>query len=443
MEDLERLQIDLPPCLECGYLTGVLDKIPPRTISTLNASSYYIPSTDERSTIEDHISSSETSILTVEAELAKLYVATKILESRRKNLREYEERQCSLLSSLRQVPDELLSEIFAYVICEKEIQLTDGSSPIWGLQQVCVRWRDLVQNTPLLWCNIMLKDYRSRYNPAQAAHIAMQTKLCLKFSRTTPLSVSIMPVYDSTARVVTSVLEDIAKHAHRWQFLHLDGNFLHHALRNTKMGALIQQHGLVQLRKLCVTYYDEKVLEVELPLDFFRSATTSTLEEVFISCAFLPYCASVFPWANVKRLNVSYHYRCEELPNDDFEISSMFCALTSLEELTWCVTHRRHTSTGIVTLPSLCTLIMDSEEMFEILPMLCVPRLANIQIMNDVGDLHPLLSMLQMSNCIIRKMKLYNLSLPFSPSISNFRGCAGACMGPKPFASITTDIGAE
>ncbi|KAF9003229.1 hypothetical protein BDQ17DRAFT_1242285, partial [Cyathus striatus] len=69
----------------------------------------------DRTAIQAVLSSSETSIHILKAEISKLQAATRLLQSRLSNIHRYADSHCSLLSPMRQLPDELLAVIFFYL----------------------------------------------------------------------------------------------------------------------------------------------------------------------------------------------------------------------------------------------------------------------------------------------------------------------------------------
>ncbi|KAF9003247.1 hypothetical protein BDQ17DRAFT_1192165, partial [Cyathus striatus] len=118
--------------------------------------SNYVPPVSERSTIQACISASDIYIHTLEAALKSVQVVARDIQARLSNIRSYNEVQLALISPIRRLPDELLVEIFAYVQEGKISIFQNLRGQIWDLQYVCVHWRNLVLNTPLLWSSFEL-----------------------------------------------------------------------------------------------------------------------------------------------------------------------------------------------------------------------------------------------------------------------------------------------
>ncbi|KAF8984247.1 hypothetical protein BDQ17DRAFT_1217247, partial [Cyathus striatus] len=68
------------------------------------------------------------------------------------------DQNMSHLSYIHKLPNEILSDIFSYAFDGVVDVLEDNEWPhlipigsIWDLQLVCMRWRNIVQGSPLLW----------------------------------------------------------------------------------------------------------------------------------------------------------------------------------------------------------------------------------------------------------------------------------------------------
>ncbi|KAF9003242.1 hypothetical protein BDQ17DRAFT_490017 [Cyathus striatus] len=200
----------------CCYFRELLNEIPSEVIPISLARSNHVPSTSDRPTIEALVSTSDTSIRTLKAALINIRSVYEDLYVRLENIREYNDVQRSLLSPIRRLPDELLANIFAYVYGGKISILTKSHGQIWDLQQVCIRWRNLAQSTPLLWNNFEV-GIRRIDDPAI---MERRIRACLKFSNPAPLSMVLLP---TNIYMFFSALGSIADQAHRWRSLTVDG----------------------------------------------------------------------------------------------------------------------------------------------------------------------------------------------------------------------------
>ncbi|KAF8978178.1 hypothetical protein BDQ17DRAFT_1206760, partial [Cyathus striatus] len=105
--------------------------------------SFDFPAPQEQPIIQEIVSSSDSTIRALEAELT-------IIQSQISKVRACRDIHSSLLAPIRKLPDEILSEIFMHVR-GKAINIDEDLVPIGDLQQVCVRWRSIIRSTPSLW----------------------------------------------------------------------------------------------------------------------------------------------------------------------------------------------------------------------------------------------------------------------------------------------------
>ncbi|KAJ6545047.1 hypothetical protein DFH09DRAFT_659085 [Mycena vulgaris] len=117
-----------------------------------------------------------------------------------------------MVSSLRRLPSEILSEIFLH--CSRS---QDGCTPR-PFAAVCSRWRDVALLTPRLWCNVYLYE-------TEIATPSLHSLLSLQLERSgqVPLDVVFSDPYDKT-----SIFELVLTASHRWQSLDLDLTFSQH-----------------------------------------------------------------------------------------------------------------------------------------------------------------------------------------------------------------------
>ncbi|KAF9003236.1 hypothetical protein BDQ17DRAFT_489902 [Cyathus striatus] len=399
MENLTDLDLHHlpPPCSKCGYLSGILSKVPPpMEAPTSLLRSQYLPSTTDRMTIQSIVSSGNIAIQSLETQLSELKMATRLLQSRLSNIRRHTEFQRSLLSPVHQLPNDLLVEIFFYVF-HTGVDMFTRSGDIWNVLQVCARWRNVAQDTPLLWSKITVAQHLEKFQPCT---VAARIRSCLEYSREVPLSVTLALADAAISdRTIQHAIKDVVNHAHRWTYLATGGTTLCFILReDTTIATLIQQEGLPNLRTLklmgCHSY---------TAYSAFQGATA--LDDVSLCYGTVPD-AFAFPWTNVRRLSVGL---CNiGSSSREFDISSLFCAMPHLEDLEWA--HNRHRLRAIPSVITLAYLrdlrVVRSPELHKIMPMLRVPCLTTLEVEGRIIDAGPLLSMIQMSTCVIERLSL-------------------------------------
>ncbi|KAJ7081815.1 hypothetical protein B0H15DRAFT_446523 [Mycena belliarum] len=128
------------------------------------------------------------------------------VKPRQDSPREFVRIHRSILSSLRRLPTEILSEIFMH--CSDE---EDGFKPR-KYAAVCSRWRDVALSTPRLWCNVCLQDEKT-------APRSLFSLLSLQLQRSGqgPLSVTFSDRHSNN----NMILELLLAVSHRWRSLDL------------------------------------------------------------------------------------------------------------------------------------------------------------------------------------------------------------------------------
>ncbi|KAF8980891.1 hypothetical protein BDQ17DRAFT_1380285 [Cyathus striatus] len=299
----------------------------------------------------------------------------------------------------RQLPDELLTEIFTLVCC-KPISLGVVDGPIWILQRVCQRWWRLARSIPVLWSSFESRSWGSVKRRAVPQHL----KTCLKLSGKSPLTTSfshpVIRPYD--------MFEDLANHAVRWASFSASWDLLEYIINSTSMMDSIKQQGLFRLRNLEISGLDG--LQQSTFLDIFNSATT--LEEATLSNIVSASDVSKFPWASLKKLTMINCFFSGE------NTISIYRAISSLEELTWRHSIIELKSILIIPLPPLHSLTVQdtfNEVTEQFRPqywrMFRTPSLTNIHIIQDIRYYERISHMIQTSN--VKSLKLEKSSTRF------------------------------
>ncbi|KAJ7472775.1 hypothetical protein FB451DRAFT_1089698 [Mycena latifolia] len=137
-----------------------------------------------------------------------------LVNQRRSTLQEFIQMQKSMVSTLRRLPSEILSEIFMHCSSKQ-----DGCKPrIFAA--VCSRWRDVSLATPRLWCHVYLRE---QMIAPQSLHSLLS--LQLERSGQAPLSVMFSDSYDKTSTIILKLLLTVSD---RWQSLDLELTYQQH-----------------------------------------------------------------------------------------------------------------------------------------------------------------------------------------------------------------------
>ncbi|KAF8999345.1 hypothetical protein BDQ17DRAFT_1427954 [Cyathus striatus] len=263
-----------------GYYDRIGSIFPHRDVPSFQVHPrYHVPSQQDRKTIKNQLSSCDATIDSLESEVSQLQEVTSLLQLRLENYRSYKRFKRSLLTSINNLPDETLSNIFFYTfggivdVLEAEPfhpltkQRFDGC--IWDLQLVCVRWRDIILGNPLMWSHFELLPHYSLWKDPKPSLTAVSRRIqsCLKYSRASTLTISITCNVSSVVPI--SALGDIAYHADRLGSFAIEHKIFLLAIENTEMGALIKKRGLSRLRKLKI---------ISMILDYNTAGSQSPLK---------------------------------------------------------------------------------------------------------------------------------------------------------------------
>ncbi|KAJ7439932.1 hypothetical protein FB451DRAFT_142321 [Mycena latifolia] len=144
------------PCSNCGFLQppefcgsayAGLPSLPSHLITT-NAP----PSEVDASEIRDIMDASRTCISNLDASIDMLEGTLEKLRKTRKDAIEHLRRSTSVLY-MRNLPDDVLGEIFSHTVPDTKHRRTLDKSP-WVLGRVCSRWRAISLSHSALWSNI-------------------------------------------------------------------------------------------------------------------------------------------------------------------------------------------------------------------------------------------------------------------------------------------------
>jgi hypothetical protein len=173
-----------------------------------NFDSNRAPTEVELQLIRKSLNETHNQISLIDTEIARLQPFQKELQSTWKTLIDQETHLSNLISPLRRLPPELLSEVFIH----RSAKFDSCPSPL-VLSQVCRDWRKVALSTPALWSFLSLRDRRTYrdYDPIPLARI------WLSRSGQTMLSISIQLLYRQTA--VEPFFELICDFSHRLKAL--------------------------------------------------------------------------------------------------------------------------------------------------------------------------------------------------------------------------------
>jgi hypothetical protein len=141
---------------------------------------------DERQVVSELLSNVDKELSSYDVHIASLQSAILIMQNERAELKRLAYKAKGLLSPIRRLPSEILSEIFGHCGLQATIHRT-AKTPAYELGKACTRWKDVINSSAVLWTNISLMIGRSVDAQKQAEFV----KRILEKSGTLPLNLSV------------------------------------------------------------------------------------------------------------------------------------------------------------------------------------------------------------------------------------------------------------
>ncbi|KAF7980862.1 hypothetical protein HWV62_36525 [Athelia sp. TMB] len=184
--------------------------LPPSTLGQSNAA---------RQTLQE----AQNYLHDVDKNILQISAALQRLLEKRTVLHNYVEAHKGIISSLRKVPNEILSEVFVHALPTFPFKMSENQIPLL-FERVCKRWKDISRSTPALWSYISLEDHGR--NIGNIDRDLKYISTCLARSGEYPLSISLIGPTDFDP--VTKYPENrypalvmLAAHSERWRRLTL------------------------------------------------------------------------------------------------------------------------------------------------------------------------------------------------------------------------------
>ncbi|KAK0205468.1 hypothetical protein DFS33DRAFT_1328537 [Desarmillaria ectypa] len=154
-------------------------------------------------------------------EILSLQKAMKLAKEKRSRIAHCIVAPLTILSSIRRVPPEILSLIFAWALPTKTYHVFDVKSVPWVLGQVCSRWRAAALSFASLWSTFTLTKYPRRAS-LHPDYLVFLLNSALSRSRHKGLSFHYSP---HTRRYPHNHLfiQALVRHAFRWSHVTLTG----------------------------------------------------------------------------------------------------------------------------------------------------------------------------------------------------------------------------
>ncbi|TRM67389.1 hypothetical protein BD626DRAFT_625850 [Schizophyllum amplum] len=213
-----------------------LEKHDETTIASLQALSKSLPKSiwhtndpappELRSDISRIIAGGDEEVKVIKDAISLLGTALKELYHARDRIQSFTRKHKSLVSPLRTLPSEILSEIFMHVVDPRvgrmrlyldTYQSLDVHKGVWTLTRVCSRWRRLAQSDCRLWTRVDInaKSLARSRNPVPIleAYLSRSANLSL----TIDCALSSYPAYIPAPSAAAGVIRLLWEVAKRWR----------------------------------------------------------------------------------------------------------------------------------------------------------------------------------------------------------------------------------
>ncbi|TFK34845.1 hypothetical protein BDQ12DRAFT_688941 [Crucibulum laeve] len=151
-----------PICLNCGRLAtsgSILRLQPPDEDCLSILRSGVPPPEEEKPAIQERLKETELKLSTLDDEIARAKAVLYRLVVQKNNLEFYLKEQKSLLAPVRNLPDDVLEEIFILCSSGTGVDLLPQETDYpWSLSQVCHRWRAVALHLSQLWQKLVFDE---------------------------------------------------------------------------------------------------------------------------------------------------------------------------------------------------------------------------------------------------------------------------------------------
>jgi hypothetical protein len=199
--------------------------------------------------------------------------------------------QSSLLSPIRKLPDELLSEIMLYS-SRRRVDVCSPRSDAWKLERVCKRWRNVALSVQELWSNIeVYLGSLSSYKAAVPMGIVKElVDRCLQRSENHSLSIKFIEI--GSPPHFLGIFDHLSRASHRWQDISFSLSMLSEAPQ--------LDNGLTRLRSLGLS----GAYKATRSLSSFQHAQQLTQLRLF--SVVKPCRTLILPWSQLTYLKIIY-----------------------------------------------------------------------------------------------------------------------------------------
>ncbi|KAK7022111.1 hypothetical protein R3P38DRAFT_1108722 [Favolaschia claudopus] len=262
----------------------------------------YVPSDAEVLEIRSLLAGPEDDLASLDAEIEAMENALMQLKEKREALKKPIDAHRALISPMRLLPIDILTEIFLTCLPSKHEALIDESeAPLLLGRGICRHWRAVAYSTPALWSSINI-PWQSGCPPAILAKLETVVEAWLKRSAACSLSVALALLADHNAEEISTDRSLVS------QLLSVSGRLRHLGVIGDSQSMLpflqLRPQNLPLLRSIVLTCHDGRILdgEAENPLQ------ASTLEQISLYAQGVAPLSLPINWKQLTRLRLE----CEE-----------------------------------------------------------------------------------------------------------------------------------
>ncbi|KAF9071718.1 hypothetical protein BDP27DRAFT_1321792 [Rhodocollybia butyracea] len=300
----------------CEKCNASVPDAPSNSSSNLSSSSLQNLLRAQNSLIPSHTSEIRDIIAGLDIDAHRIRWELISLTNKLKRLEIQQEKYKSLLAPIRRLPSEILNLIFTHFSCDRNTQNLIGldgvALPGYSLMAVCSRWRNIALSCTALWRKFQLNAFLSD-NTQEAlndlARLAAPLKWCLDHAgETEPLEIRFQANMggEDTPVPEPEFMRILFAQSAKWGRLHLDIGFTN--LESFPSFAALKNSALTSLKSL-EFYVDHDQGHTEV--DIFCNAPQLTQ----LTLGTLPTVErkEMFPWGQIKTLELQFHDTTEEV----------------------------------------------------------------------------------------------------------------------------------
>ncbi|KAF8636338.1 hypothetical protein AX16_010993 [Volvariella volvacea WC 439] len=186
----------------------------------------HAPSSKEVEEINQLLVSPQERLMALDEELDRLNKLIDQVSSARENIRQYIDAHKALLSPIRRLPPEIITEIFVNCLPIQHNPVRSVSEAPLLLGRICSSWRRIALTTPRLWSGLHMV-IPTHFEPSKITEVVklrcLAANAWLERSGTLPISLSLVTANNgfSADVVAAPVLKTLIKFSSRWRSISL------------------------------------------------------------------------------------------------------------------------------------------------------------------------------------------------------------------------------